>query len=92
MWYELLSGSWPFKGFPAESIIWQAGSGKKQNFSQLQGGKDVKVGVTVFFVRYMIVVTNKVSSVYVLFFFFFFFFFVLTRIHSFLGFFLFKIF
>ena len=43
VWYELLAGSWPFQGFSAESIIWQVGNGKKQNLSQLQGGKDVKV-------------------------------------------------
>uniref|UniRef100_H2XK39 Protein kinase domain-containing protein n=1 Tax=Ciona intestinalis TaxID=7719 RepID=H2XK39_CIOIN len=42
VWYELLSGAWPFQGSPAESIIWQASCGKKQNLSQLQGGKDVK--------------------------------------------------
>ncbi|XP_076815863.1 uncharacterized protein LOC143461846 isoform X2 [Clavelina lepadiformis] len=42
VWYELLSGSWPFSGFCAESIIWQVGSGKKQNLSQLQGRGEVK--------------------------------------------------
>nr|CAB3260089.1 kinase suppressor of Ras 2 [Phallusia mammillata] len=42
VWYELMSGSWPFNGFPAESIIWQVGSGKKQNLSQMPGGKDIK--------------------------------------------------
>uniref|UniRef100_H2YDE5 Protein kinase domain-containing protein n=1 Tax=Ciona savignyi TaxID=51511 RepID=H2YDE5_CIOSA len=42
VWYELLAGAWPFEGCPAESVIWQVSHGKKQNLSQLQGGKDVK--------------------------------------------------
>ena len=39
VWFELLAGTWPFEGLPAESIIKMVGSGKKQDISQIQVGK-----------------------------------------------------
>lgn len=43
VWYELLTGCWPFKEYPAESIIWQVGNRKKQSLGHLQGSKELKV-------------------------------------------------
>lgn len=42
VWYELLTSSWPFQGYCAESIIWQVGNGRKQSLSNFQGSKEVK--------------------------------------------------
>nr|XP_039251787.1 kinase suppressor of Ras 2-like isoform X2 [Styela clava] len=42
VWYELLTGCWPFKDYPAESITWQVGNGKKQSLAHLQGPKELK--------------------------------------------------
>ncbi|CAL8071369.1 unnamed protein product [Orchesella dallaii] len=41
VWYELLTGEWPYKGLPAESIIWQVGSGIRQPLPTLFS-RDVK--------------------------------------------------
>lgn len=42
VWYELLTGEWPYKGLPPESIIWQIGSGIRQPLPTLFS-RDVKV-------------------------------------------------
>jgi len=42
VWYELLMGEWPFKGQPAEVIIWQIGKGMKQSLKNLQASKEIK--------------------------------------------------
>ncbi|XP_064612266.1 kinase suppressor of Ras 2-like [Liolophura sinensis] len=42
VWYELLTGEWPFKKMPAETIIWQVGRGLKQSLSNVQASRDVK--------------------------------------------------
>ena len=43
VWYELLSGEWPFKTLSPEAIIWQIGKGMKQSLSHIQASRDVKV-------------------------------------------------
>ncbi|XP_074642456.1 kinase suppressor of Ras 2-like isoform X2 [Tubulanus polymorphus] len=42
VWYELLSGDWPFKNLPPESIIWQVGKGMKQSLMHVTASRDVK--------------------------------------------------
>ncbi len=42
VWYELLTGEWPWKQQPPESIIWQAGRGMKPSLANLQANRDVK--------------------------------------------------
>lgn len=44
VWYELLTGEWPYKGLPSEAIIWQIGSGIRQPLPTLFS-RDVKVNV-----------------------------------------------
>ncbi|XP_063363991.1 kinase suppressor of Ras 2-like [Cydia amplana] len=42
VWYELLCLDFPFKGQPAEAIIWQVGKGVKQALGNMSSTKDVK--------------------------------------------------
>ena len=42
VWYELLTGEWPWKQQPPEAIIWQAGRGMKPSLANLQANRDVK--------------------------------------------------
>jgi kinase suppressor of Ras 2 len=42
IWYELLSGEFPFKSQPPESVIWQVGRGMKQSLANIQASRDVK--------------------------------------------------
>ncbi|VVC90852.1 unnamed protein product [Leptidea sinapis] len=42
VWYELLCGEYPFKGQPAEAIIWQVGKGVKQSLANMQASRDIK--------------------------------------------------
>lgn len=42
VWFELLTGDWPYKGLPPESIIWQVCSGLRQPLPTLFS-RDVKV-------------------------------------------------
>jgi len=42
VWYELLTGEWPWKQKPPESIIWQVGLGIKPTLANLQASRDVK--------------------------------------------------
>ncbi|KAK3587236.1 hypothetical protein CHS0354_030423 [Potamilus streckersoni] len=42
VWYELLTGEWPFKNFPPECIIWKVGRGVKQSLGNIVGSRDVK--------------------------------------------------
>ncbi|XP_045517038.1 kinase suppressor of Ras 2 isoform X1 [Pieris brassicae] len=42
VWYELLCGEYPFKGQPAEAIIWQVGKGAKQSLANMQASRDIK--------------------------------------------------
>lgn len=43
VWYELLSGEWPWKEQPAEATIWLVGRGMKQSLANIQASRDVKV-------------------------------------------------
>jgi kinase suppressor of Ras 2 len=42
VWFELLSGDWPYKGLSPEAIIWHVGSGIRQPLPTLFS-RDVKV-------------------------------------------------
>lgn len=42
VWYEILSGEFPFKGQGAESTIYQVGRGMKQTLANLQATREVK--------------------------------------------------
>ena len=42
VWYELLTGEWPWKQQPPESIIWQVGCGMKPTLANLAASKEVK--------------------------------------------------
>ena len=42
VWYELLTGEWPWKHQPPESIIWQVGTGMKPSLANLAASKEVK--------------------------------------------------
>jgi len=42
VWYELLTGEWPWRQQHPESIIWQAGRGIKPTLANLQASRDVK--------------------------------------------------
>ncbi|XP_043194375.1 kinase suppressor of Ras 2-like isoform X2 [Amphibalanus amphitrite] len=42
VWYELLSGEWPWKDQPAEATIWLVGRGMKQSLANIQASRDVK--------------------------------------------------
>ena len=43
LWFELLYGEWPFKGYLPEVIIWQVGSGYKPALCNLQASKEIKL-------------------------------------------------
>lgn len=43
MWYEICSGSWPFKKLIPEAIIWQVGKGVKQSLANIDVSREVKV-------------------------------------------------
>jgi len=42
VWYEMLTGEWPWKHAPPETIIWQVGKGMEPPLANLQASKDVK--------------------------------------------------
>lgn len=42
VWYEILSGEFPFKAQPPHSVIFQIGSGMKQTLANLQATREVK--------------------------------------------------
>lgn len=42
VWYEILSGEFPFKGQTSHSIIYQIGCGMKQTLANLQATREVK--------------------------------------------------
>lgn len=42
VWYEILSGEFPFKGQPPHSVIFQIGCGMKQTLANLQATREVK--------------------------------------------------
>jgi len=42
VWYELLTGEWPWRHQPPESIIWQVGTGMKPSLANLAASKEVK--------------------------------------------------
>jgi len=42
IWYEMLTGEWPWKQQPPEAIIWQVGKGIKPTLANLQASRDVK--------------------------------------------------
>ena len=43
VWYEMCSGSWPFKKQIPEAIIWQVGRGLKQSLANVDVPREVKV-------------------------------------------------
>lgn len=43
VWYEMCSGSWPYKKQVPESIIWQVGKGVKQSLAHIDVPREVKV-------------------------------------------------
>lgn len=43
VWYEMCSGSWPFKKQIPEAIIWQVGKGLKQSLANVDVPREVKV-------------------------------------------------
>lgn len=42
VWYELLTGEWPWKDQPPEAIIWQVGKGIRPTLANLQASREVK--------------------------------------------------
>jgi len=42
VWYELLTGEWPWKEQPPEAIIWQVGKGIRPTLANLQASREVK--------------------------------------------------
>eukprot|EP00095_Tigriopus_kingsejongensis_P004556 maker-scaffold1671_size31647-snap-gene-0.10 protein:Tk04556 transcript:maker-scaffold1671_size31647-snap-gene-0.10-mRNA-1 annotation:"kinase suppressor of ras 1" len=42
VWYELLTGEWPWKHQLPETIIWQVGKGMKPSLANMQYSRDVK--------------------------------------------------
>ena len=42
VWYELLTGEWPWKHQPPEAIIWQVGKGIKPSLANLATSREVK--------------------------------------------------
>ena len=42
IWFELLTGEWPWKHQPPETIIWLVGRGMKPSLANLQPSRDVK--------------------------------------------------
>lgn len=47
VWYEMCSGSWPFKKQIPEAIIWQVGKGVKQSLAHVDVPREVKDTLTV---------------------------------------------
>lgn len=46
VWYEMCSGSWPFKKLIPEAIIWQVGKGVKQSLANIDVSREVKDSLT----------------------------------------------
>jgi kinase suppressor of Ras 2 len=44
IWYELLTGEFPFKRFPPDAIVWQVGRGIKPALNNLHAAREIKVG------------------------------------------------
>uniref|UniRef100_A0A914XQG0 Phorbol-ester/DAG-type domain-containing protein n=1 Tax=Plectus sambesii TaxID=2011161 RepID=A0A914XQG0_9BILA len=42
IWYELLTGEFPFKRFPPEAIVWQVGRGIKPALNNLHAAREIK--------------------------------------------------
>jgi len=42
IWYELISGEWPYKGHAAETIIWKVGSGIRQPLPPAIFSREIK--------------------------------------------------
>ena len=42
IWFELLTGEWPWKQQPPETIIWSVGRGMRPSLTNLQASRDVK--------------------------------------------------
>lgn len=42
VWYEMLTGEWPWKAQAPETIIWLVGRGMKPSLANLQASRDVK--------------------------------------------------
>ncbi|XP_078363143.1 kinase suppressor of Ras 1-like isoform X2 [Oculina patagonica] len=47
VWYEMCSGSWPYKKQIPESIIWQVGKGVKQSLTHVDVPREVKDTLTI---------------------------------------------
>ncbi len=42
VWFELLTGEWPWRGAPPETVIWLVGKGMEPSLANLQASRDVK--------------------------------------------------
>jgi len=42
IWFELLTGEWPWKQQPPETVIWSVGRGMRPSLANLQASRDVK--------------------------------------------------
>ena len=42
VWYELLTGEWPWQQIPPETMIWLVGKGMEPPLANLQANKDIK--------------------------------------------------
>ncbi len=42
IWFEMLTGEWPWKDQPPETIIWMVGKGMRPTLANLTASKDVK--------------------------------------------------
>ncbi len=42
VWFELLTGEWPWRGAPPETVIWLVGKGVEPSLANLQASRDVK--------------------------------------------------
>ncbi len=42
VWFELLTGEWPWRGAPPETVIWLVGKGMQPSLANLQASRDVK--------------------------------------------------
>lgn len=41
--FELLTGAWPYAGYPAEVLIYKVGNGFRQTLDKIEGHKQLKV-------------------------------------------------
>ena len=62
VWYELLTGEWPWKQKPPESIIWQVGLGIKPTLANLQVSSLMFATVVSVHIYVLVIVSVLASS------------------------------